>query len=143
MAEWCQCPRSRSSGVYSYRACERAHKRPTEGGRMPENGIIQVSGASLALPDGSPVVLRGVGLGGWMNMENFITGYPGTEAQQRRVLRATLGEEGYRRFFDRFLDAFLTDADAQFLASLGLNCVRIRFNYRHLLDDDRPFALKE
>ena len=24
-----------------------------------------------------PVVLRGFGLGGWMNMENFITGYAG------------------------------------------------------------------
>ena len=25
------------------------------------------------------VTLRGFGLGGWMNMENFITGYPGTD----------------------------------------------------------------
>jgi aryl-phospho-beta-D-glucosidase BglC (GH1 family) len=110
---------------------------------VPENGIIQVSGSSLVLPDGSPVVLRGVGLGGWMNMENFITGYPGTESQQRRVLRTVLGEEGYRRFFDRFLDVFFTDADARFLASLGLNFVRIPFSYRHVEDDDRPFELKE
>ena len=110
---------------------------------MPENGIIQVSGSSLVQPDGSTVVLRGVGLGGWMNMENFITGYPGTESQQRKALRAALGEEGYRRFFDRFLDDFFTDADARFLADLGLNCVRIPFNYRHFEDDDRPFELKE
>jgi aryl-phospho-beta-D-glucosidase BglC (GH1 family) len=110
---------------------------------VPENGIIQVSGSSLVQPDGSTVVLRGVGLGGWMNMENFITGYPGTESQQRKALRAALGEEGYRRFFDRFLDDFFTDADARFLADLGLNCVRIPFNYRHFEDDDRPFELKE
>src|SRR3954470_18246298 len=61
---------------------------------MPENGIIQVDGDHLVRPDGSPVVLRGVGLGGWMNMENFITGYPGTESQQRRVLRAPLAAAG-------------------------------------------------
>src|SRR3954451_17502730 len=143
MAASCQCPSSRSSVVYPYRGCARAHRRTTEGGCVPENGIIQVSGASLALPDGSPVVLRGVGLGGWMNMENFITGYPGTESQQRKALRAALGEEGYRRFFDRFLDDFFTDADAQFLAGLGLNCVRIPLSYKHFEDDDRPGQLKE
>jgi len=32
---------------------------------------------------GRSIVLRGVGLGGWMNMENFITGYPATETLQR------------------------------------------------------------
>jgi hypothetical protein len=93
--------------------------------------------------DGETVVLRGMGLGGWMNMENFITGYPATESLQRDALRAALGEEGYRRYFDRFLDAFFGDADAAFLSSLGLNAVRVPFNYRHFEDDDRPFELKE
>ena len=48
-----------------------------------DDGIIQVDGDRLVLPDGSPIVLRGVGLGGWMNMENFITGYPGAEFQAK------------------------------------------------------------
>jgi endoglucanase len=108
-----------------------------------DDGIIQVDGDRLVLPDGSPIVLRGVGLGGWMNMENFISGYPGTESQQRAALRRALGEEGYQRFFDRFLTDFFTDADAEHLASLGLNCVRIPFNYHHFEDDDRPGELKE
>jgi len=80
-------------------------------------------------------VLRGVGLGGWMNMENFITGYPATETLQRAAMRRTLGEDGYRRFFDRFLDVFFADADAAFIASLGLNSVRLAVNYRHFEDD--------
>ncbi|MGY1845221.1 glycoside hydrolase family 5 protein [Modestobacter sp. SYSU DS0875] len=104
--------------------------------------VIRVDGDRLLGPGGGTVVLRGVGLGGWLNMENFITGYPGTESQQRRALRAALGEEGYRRFFDRFLDDFFTDADAAYLASLGLNCVRIPFNYRHFEDDMRPGEFK-
>ncbi|MGY1841404.1 MULTISPECIES: glycoside hydrolase family 5 protein [unclassified Modestobacter] len=108
----------------------------------PHQQLIRVDGDRLAGPDGGTVVLRGLGLGGWLNMENFITGYPGTESQQRRALRAALGEEGYRRFFDRFLDDFFTDADAQYLASLGLNCVRIPFNYRHFEDDMRPGEFK-
>lgn len=104
---------------------------------------IQVDGTRLVRGDGTPVVLRGVGLGGWMNMENFITGYPATESLQRRALRAALGQEGYERFFDRFLEVFFDQDDARYLASLGLNSVRIPFNYRHFEDDDRPFELKE
>ncbi|HEU5107995.1 MAG TPA: cellulase family glycosylhydrolase [Micromonosporaceae bacterium] len=104
---------------------------------------IRVDGDRLVGGDGEPVVLRGMGLGGWMNMENFITGYPATESLQRAALRTALGEEGYRRFFDRFLDVFFGDADAAFLASLGLNSLRVPFNYRHFEDDDRPFELKE
>ncbi len=104
---------------------------------------IRVDGTRLVTPDGSPILLRGVGLGGWMNMENFITGYPATESLQRKALRRALGQEGYDRFFDRFLTVFFGDDDARYLAELGLNSVRIPFNYRHFEDDDRPFELKE
>lgn len=104
---------------------------------------LRVRGDQLVRGDGTPVVLQGVGLGGWMNMENFITGYPAAESQQRRALRRVLGEEAYRRFFDRFYEAFFGPEDAAFLASLGLNSVRIPFNYRHFEDDERPFELKE
>lgn len=105
--------------------------------------MIKVDGTRLVKGDGTPVLLRGVGLGGWMNMENFITGYPSTESLQRKALRRALGQEGYDRFFDRFLDVFFAEDDARHLAELGLNSVRIPFNYRHFEDDDRPFELKE
>ena len=81
--------------------------------------LLQVDGDRLVPGDGTPVVLRGVGLGGWMNMENFITGYPSTESLQRKALRSALGEEGYRRFFDRFLRVFFDEDDAAYLAALG------------------------
>lgn len=104
---------------------------------------IKVDGTRLVTPDGTQVLLRGVGLGGWMNMENFITGYPSTETLQRKALLRALGQEGYDRFFDRFLTVFFADDDARYLAELGLNSVRIPFNYRHFEHDDRPFELLE
>jgi hypothetical protein len=56
---------------------------------------ISVHGDRLAGEPGRTVTLAGVGLGGWMNMENFITGYPATESLQRAALRGALDEEGY------------------------------------------------
>src|SRR5919112_5890320 len=104
---------------------------------------LRVEGSRFVRQDGTEVVLRGVGLGGWMSMENFITGYPATESQHRRALRRVLGDEAYERFFERFYRAFFGPDDAALLAGMGLNSVRIPFNYRHFEDDERPFTLKE
>ncbi|WP_298325983.1 cellulase family glycosylhydrolase [Haloactinopolyspora sp.] len=108
---------------------------------MNGTAVLKVDGHHIVAGD-QPVILRGFGLGGWMNMENFISGYPGTESQHRKVLRRVLGEEGYTRFFDRFLSVFFTDDDAALLADLGLNSLRIPFNYRHFEDDAAPFQIK-
>ena len=103
--------------------------------------VLRVEGARI-VAGSEPLLLRGFGLGGWMNMENFITGYAGTESQQRRALRSVLGDEGYERYFARFLSVFFTDRDAAFLQDLGLNSVRIPFNYRHFESDDAPFEIR-
>jgi len=110
---------------------------------MQDDVLLQTAGTRIVTRSGRAVTLRGVGLGGWMNMENFVTGYPATESLQRQALRKALGEDGYRAYFDRFLDSFFADEDAALLASLGLNCVRLPVNYRHFEDDLRPFELKE
>jgi hypothetical protein len=54
-----------------------------------------------------------------------------------------LGPERYEHFFDRFLEHFFGPADARFFAALGLNCLRVGFNYRHFEDDMAPRVLKE
>ncbi|MDH2424363.1 cellulase family glycosylhydrolase [Sphaerisporangium sp. TRM90804] len=104
---------------------------------------LRVSGSRLVAADGAPVRLRGVGLGGWMNMENFITGYPANESAMRDAVRGVLGEERQQLFFDRLLTRFFGPADADLLAQTGMNCVRIPVNYRHWESDDRPMEINQ
>jgi aryl-phospho-beta-D-glucosidase BglC (GH1 family) len=106
-------------------------------------GFLKVSGDKIVDDTGKSIILRGAGLGGWLNMENFITGYPGHEHEHRAAMKAVLGPEKYEYFFDRWLYYFFTEDDARFFASLGLNCLRLPFNYRHLEDDMNPRVLKE
>jgi hypothetical protein len=54
-----------------------------------------------------------------------------------------LGKEKQEFFFDKFLEYFFIEDDAKFFASLGLNCIRLPFNYRHFEDDINPRVLKE
>jgi endoglucanase len=105
--------------------------------------LLAVQGNRVVNGEGQTVVLKGFGLGGWMNMENFITGYPANEEAQREAVREVLGQEKYEFFFDRFLEHFFTEGDARFIQSLGLNLLRLPLNYRHFEEDAEPFVVKE
>lgn len=50
----------------------------------------------------------------------------------RKAVKKVLGQQKYDFFFDKFLEYFFTEKDAEFFASLGLNCIRYEFLYiRH------------
>jgi endoglucanase len=105
--------------------------------------FLKVKGNQIQNQAGQVVTLHGVGLGGWMNMENFITGFPANENAFRQVVYRALGKEKADFFFDRYLEYFFTDADARFIRSLGLNLIRLPFNYRHFEDDMNPTVIRE
>jgi endoglucanase len=112
-------------------------------GRPTSLPLLSVADSRIVDAAGREVRLTGVGLGGWMNMENFITGYPGNEENIRRILLDRMGREAYDAFFEAFYTDFFDDSDAAFLAELGINSVRVPINYRHFEDDAHPFQLKE
>ncbi|KAI0739456.1 glycoside hydrolase [Daedaleopsis nitida] len=105
-------------------------------------GFLKVDKTRIVDEAGEEVILRGAGLGGWMTMENFISGYPGCEYQIREALAEVIGQEKSQRFFNKFLEHFFAEPDAEFFKSLGLNCIRIAISYRHFEDDLNPRVLK-
>ncbi|KAL2105529.1 hypothetical protein VUR80DRAFT_8227 [Thermomyces stellatus] len=106
-------------------------------------GFLKVKGDRIVDECGNPVQLRGTSLGGSLCMENFINGYPGTESFARSALLKVMGRENYEFFFDRLAYHFFNERDAQLLQSLGMNCARLPFSYKHLEDDMNPRVLKE
>jgi len=100
--------------------------------------FLKVEGPYIVDESGKKVFLRGVCFGGWLNMENFITGYPGAESNLRQAIKDELGEERYQIFFKSLLDSFITEGDFKFLSEIGATAVRIPFNYRHFEDDMNP-----
>lgn len=98
--------------------------------------FLKVSGSKIVDEDGKEVILRGAGLGGWMTMENFISGYPGCEFQIREALADVLGEEKAAFFFDKFLEYFFGEEDAKFFKSLGPRVLKVD-GFKHL---DRAIA---
>lgn len=104
---------------------------------------LSVRGNQIVNASGEPVRLRGVCIGGWMNMENFINGYPGAEHGARAAMADVLGKAKAEFFFDRMLDHFLTEEDLMFVRGCGATVVRLPINYRHFESDAEPFRYNE
>ena len=104
---------------------------------------IRAEGDRFVDSGGTTVLLRGVCLGGWLNMENFITGYSANESLMRRTVADRIGPDRAEAFFERLLTRFFADEDAAFLAEQGCTVVRIAIGYKHLEDDARPFEIRQ
>ena len=104
---------------------------------------LSTSGNKIVDASGRSVQLRGVGIGGWMNLENFINGYPGAENGLRVAMAKALGKEKASFFFDRMADYFLAKEDIAFIRATGANVVRLSLNYRHFESDETPFRYSE
>ncbi len=105
--------------------------------------LLQVDGNRIVTAGGRPISLRGACVGGWMNMEEFINGYPGSEHGLRAVMARQFGAETTQFFFDRMSDYFFSEDDVAYLKSLGTTLVRLPLNYRHFESDARPFEYLE
>jgi aryl-phospho-beta-D-glucosidase BglC (GH1 family) len=105
--------------------------------------LLQVSGNQIIDSQKTPIFLRGVCVGGWMNMEEFINGYPGSEHGTRLRIAEVLGEDKAEFFFDKMLDYFFAEEDVSYLKSLGATVVRLPLNYRHFEADSQPFHYLE
>ncbi len=105
--------------------------------------LLQIKNGKILDNNGKTVQLRGTCVGGWMNMENFINGYPGSEVGVRDAIADVLGKSKAEYFFDRMLENMLGEDDIRFLKECGSTVIRLPLNYRHFEEDKDPFAYKE
>jgi hypothetical protein len=73
------------------RPLEFGYNKPINPKERSMTGILTLKDGQIVDGYGIPVMLRGFGLGGWMNMENLITGFPASESGQREARGAGSG----------------------------------------------------
>jgi len=111
-------------------------------GAAPSGKVLQARGLEI-VEGATPVRLRGVNLGGWMLIEDYMIGLPWTEWKIREQFRHVLGDEAYSAFFNAYMESYIAEADIAFLARCGFNFVRLPFNYRHFESDLAPGQWQE
>lgn len=94
-------------------------------------GFLRADGTRIVDERGEPVILRGVGLGGWMLQEGYMLEMPGAGTQ--RSIRARIvdliGEAKAEAFYQAWRDNHVTKADIDALAAWGFNHVRLPMHY--------------
>jgi aryl-phospho-beta-D-glucosidase BglC (GH1 family) len=107
-----------------------------------DSNYIQAKNGEFIL-NNKKIMLRGFVIGSWMNIESFMLRIPGTEKIIRQAFAEVYGNENAVRFFDDFLQFFVTEEDFLLFKSLGINVLRLAVNYRHFEDDQAPGVYKQ
>lgn len=94
--------------------------------------FFSANGKNITGPDGKSFVLKGTNLGNWLVPEGYMFAFK--DMSSPRLIDQTLteltGPDAAREFWKKYLDVYITAADIHYLKSIGMNSIRIPFNYR-------------
>ena len=97
-------------------------------------GFLKVDGTRIVDDRDKPVILRGMGLGGWMLQEGYMLqlGEIGRQHRIRAKLVELVGKERTAAFYRAWLDNHTTEADIAAMATWGFNSVRLPIHFDQL-----------
>jgi hypothetical protein len=103
-------------------------------GTAQAEGYLKVESTQIVDDSGKPVILRGMGLGGWMLQEGYMLklGEVGQQHRIRAKLVELVGEERTATFYRAWLDNHTTEADIAAMAKWGFNSVRLPIHFDQL-----------
>ena len=95
-------------------------------------GFLKADGKRIVNEKGENVLLRGIGLGGWMLQEPYmfqLSDVAGTQTEIKARISSLIGEENCDEFYTRFLNNMITEKDIDALKKWGFNSVRLPMHY--------------
>jgi endoglucanase len=106
--------------------------------------FVTTPGKQFLMPDGKPLILRGMNLGNWLVPEGYMFKFKTANSPRliETVINQLVGEDEARRFWKTYRDNYITREDIHLLKKLGFNSVRIPFNYRLFISGDDPTKLE-
>ena len=95
-------------------------------------GFLKAEGKMIVNEKGKEIILRGIGLGGWMLQEPYMLRLSGIAVAQhniRKRITELIGETKTKEFYEAWLDNHCTKRDIDSLAAWGFNSVRLPMHY--------------
>lgn len=100
--------------------------------------FLHVQGMDIVKPDGSKFFIRGTNLGNWLNPEGYMLLFSNANSGSRidRAFCEMVGPDFTRNFWQQFKDNYVTHEDIAYLASTGINSLRLPFHYKLFTTED-------
>ena len=94
--------------------------------------FIYTEGKNVMLPDGKPFIMRGTNLGNWLVPEGYMFKLKDVNSPRmiNQAFTELIGPSAMDSFWNTYLNSYVTAADIHYLKSIGMNSIRIPFNYR-------------
>lgn len=104
------------------------------GAQAQSPGYLRADEGRVVDEQGREVILRGMGLGGWMLQEGYMLQLSALGQQHviRGRIEELIGPEKTQAFYDAWLDNHVTKADIDAMAAWGFNSVRLPIHYDQL-----------
>ena len=90
-------------------------------------GFLRATNSRILDGQGREVILRGMGLGGWMLQEGYMLGInrEGTQHSIKARITDLAGPEDCAKFYQLWLQNHMTRPDVDILAKAGFNSIRL------------------
>ncbi len=100
-------------------------------GTISAEGYLRADGSKIVDSKGKEIILRGMGLGGWMLQEGYMLRMPGSGTQHTIKARIAdlIGDAECEHFYDQWLKNQMTKADVDSMAKWGFNSIRLPMHY--------------
>ena len=100
--------------------------------------FLRVEGTAVVDARGNKFHIRGTNLGCWLNPEGYMFHFPAQAASASTIeegLEQLAGPEYMRNFWAGYVNGFITERDIEFLASSGVNTLRLPLHWKMFTDD--------
>ena len=100
--------------------------------RLSSQGFLHTSAGAIVDENGDTVLLRGMGLGGWMLQEGYMlqtADFASAQYQIRQKIKELIGESATQLFYDAWLRNHVRRTDIDSLKAWGFNAVRLPMHY--------------
>ena len=101
-------------------------------GTMYSQNRLSTHGHAIVNEDQDTILLRGMGLGGWMVQEGYMlqtSAYANPQWEIRQKIVETIGEDATVDFYDAWLQNHVQKSDIDSMKSWGFNSVRLPMHY--------------
>lgn len=95
-------------------------------------GFVHRDNKKIVTGTGEEIILRGMGLGGWMLQEGYMmrsSAFASTQHDLKAKISDLIGEDNMNEFYDAWLKNHCTRSDIDSLAKWGFNSVRLPMHY--------------
>jgi hypothetical protein len=109
-------------------------------------GFLKTSGIKIVDGNGQNVLLRGIGLGGWLVPEGYMlqtSSFANAAWQFREKIETLIGKAKTDEFFNLYRANFVTKKDVQKIAEWGFNSIRLPMHFNLLTPQETPFSYSE